>query len=96
MRKFVSGELSGSEFVDRVLYPILSDKKEAQSLEEDFHRQVTIELDSKSFGFSKILLNLQLPVEGFDEDPEESFFTEEELREGVQLALLDMENYFKN
>lgn len=96
MRKFVSGELSGSEFVDRVLYPILSDKKKAQSLEEDFHRQVTIELDSKSFGFSKILLNLQLPVEGFDEDPEESFFTEEELREGVQLALLDMENYFKN
>ena len=71
----------------------------AQSLEEDFHRQVTIELDSKSFQFSKILLNLQLPIEAFDDEPEDDisfYFTEEKLREGVKLALIDMEKYFKN
>ena len=96
MQKFVAGELNGSEFVDRVLYSILSDRKEAQSLEEDFHRQVTIDLDSKSFRFSEILVNLQLPLEAFDNEPEENIFTEEQLREGVKLALMDMEKYFKN
>ena len=99
MRKFVAGELSGSEFVDRVLYSILSDKKEAQSLEENFHDQLTLELDSKSFQFSKIILNLQLPIEAFDDEPEEDngkYFTEEELREGVKFALIDMEKYFKD
>lgn len=68
-------------------------------MEEDFQRQETIKLDSKSFQFSKILLNLQLAVQAFDDEPEEntsSYFPEEKLREGVQLALLDMENYFKN
>lgn len=99
MQKFVAGKLNGSEFVDQVLYSILSDKKEAQSLEEDFQSQLTLELDSKSFQFSKIILNLQLPVEGFDNEPEEddeNYFTEEKLREGVKLTLIDMEKYFKD
>lgn len=97
LRKFIAGELSDSEFIDRVLYPILSNKKEAQDLEEDFRQQVTIELDPKSFQFSKILLNLQLLLEAFDDEPEEDdsdYFTEEELREGIKLALRDMEKYF--
>ena len=99
MIKFVAGELNGSEFVDQTLYSILSDKKEAQSLEEDFQRQITLELDSKSFQFLKIILNLQLPVEAFDDEPEEddeNYFTEEKLREGVKLVLIAMEKYFKD
>jgi len=99
LRKFVAGELPGFEFVDQVLYSILSDKKEAQSLEKDFHRQVTIELDSKSFKFSKILLNLQLTLEAFDDELEENspgYFTEEEIRKWVELALRDMEEYFND
>ena len=95
LRKFVAGELNASEFVDRVLYPILSNKREADDLKREFYRQVNLDLDSKSFEFSKILLALILPLEGFDEEPEESFFTEEELREGVKLALKEMEKYFK-
>jgi Fe-S-cluster formation regulator IscX/YfhJ len=47
----------------------------------------------------KIILNLILPLEAFDDEPEEggeNYFTEEILREGVKLALIDMEKYFKN
>lgn len=96
LQKFVASELDGSEFVAEVLYAILSDKNEAQSLEEDFYQQRTINLDPKSFQFSKILLNLILPLEGFDADPDESFFTEDELRKGIKIALKAMENYFKD
>jgi Fe-S-cluster formation regulator IscX/YfhJ len=99
MRKFVAGKSNASEFVDQVLYSILSNKREGQSLEEDFQSQLTLELDSKSFKFSKIILNLILPLEAFDDEPEEgdeNYFTEEILREGVKLALIDMEKYFKN
>jgi hypothetical protein len=68
LRKFVAGQLNASEFVDRVLYPILSNKREADDLKREFSRQVNLDLDSKSFEFSKILLALILPLEGFDED----------------------------
>lgn len=86
-------------YIQFYLIKNLSDKKEAQSLEEDFQSQLTLELDSKSFQFSKIILNLQLPIEAFDDEPEEddeNYFTEEKLREGVKLALIDMEKYFKD
>lgn len=69
LRKFVAGELNASEFVNRVLYPILSNKREADDLKREFSRQVNLDLDSKSFEFSKILLALILPLEGFDEEP---------------------------
>ena len=51
LRKFVASELSGSEFVDRVLYSILSDKKEAQSLEEDSNSIVKIFFQTLCFFF---------------------------------------------
>ena len=94
MRKFVDGELDGSEFVSRVLYRILSEREDAQNLEEDFYRQRTIDLDPKSFQFSKIILNLVLPLEGFDEDPNKSFFNEKELQDGIKIALKEMDKYF--
>lgn len=96
LRNFVAGELDGSEFVAQVLYAILSDKNQALDLEEAFYQKRNIDLDPKSFQFSEIILNLLLPLEGFDADPNESFFTEEELRKGVKLALKEIEKYFKD
>ena len=96
LQNFVAGELDCSEFVTEVLYAILSDKNEAQSLEEDFYQQKTINLDPKSFQFSKILLNLILPLQGFYLGPRQSLVEEDELQKGVKLALKSMEHYFKD
>ena len=94
MRKFVEYELSTMDFLTEVLYPSLSNTNEARDLKEDFRRQKNIELDPKSFGFSKIILGLVFLLEGFDEDLEESFFTEEEFREIIQNSLMKAERYF--
>lgn len=54
-------------------------------MEENVQSQFTRELYSKSFQFSKIILNLLLPVEACDNEPEEddeNYFTEDKLREG--------------
>jgi Fe-S-cluster formation regulator IscX/YfhJ len=96
MRKFVAYELSTIDFVAEVLYPSLSNTNEARELKEDFRRQANIELDPKSFGFSKIISGLIPFLEGFDEDPEESFLTEEEFREIIQNSLMKLEKYFIN
>ena len=96
MRKFVAYELSTMDFVTEVLYPSLSNTNEAWELKEDFKRQANIELDPKSFGFSKIISGLIPILEGFDEDPEESFLTEEEFREVIQNSLMKVEKYFIN
>ena len=96
MRKFVAYELSTIDFVAEVLDSSLSNTNEAQELKEDFRRQANIELDPKSFGFSKIISGLIPFLEGFDADPEESFLTEEEFREVIQNSLMKVEKYFIN
>lgn len=96
MRNFVAYKLSIADFIAEVLYPSLSNINEAWELKEDFRRQANIELDPKSFGFSKIISGLTPILEGFDQDPEESFFTEEEFREVIQNSLMKVEKYFIN
>ena len=96
MWKFVEYELSIADFIAEVLYPSLSNTNEARDLREDFRRQANIELDPKSFGFSNIISGLIPILEGFDEDPEESFLTEEEFREIIQNLLIKVEKYFIN
>jgi hypothetical protein len=93
IQKFVSNELSIVDFISEVLYPSLSNKKEAFDLIEDFQRQASIDLDPKSFGFSKIISDLTPVLEGFDEDPEESFFAEEEFREIIENVSIKLEKY---
>lgn len=95
LQRFIARELKPSEFINHVLYPIQSDKRKARDLEIDFSQQAQIEFDPKSFQFSKIILDLQFILEGFDEE-EEAIITEEELREAVKLALKDMDKYFTN
>lgn len=99
MQKFVAGQWNGSEFVNQILYQIIADRIESWDLEKDYQKQQTIELNSKNFQFSRILLNLELPLEAFDNDPNEDdsdYLTEDELREIVQRALIEIEKYFIN
>ena len=93
IQKFVANKLSIADFVGEVLYLSLSNKKDASNLIEDFQRQANIELDQKSFGFSKIISDLTPVLEGFDEDQEESFFTEKEFREIIENAAIKLEKY---
>ena len=93
IQKFVSNELSIADFISEILYPSLSNKKEAFDLIEDFRRQASIELDPKSFGFSKIISDLIPGLEGFDNDPKESFFTENEFREIIENTAIKLEKY---
>jgi hypothetical protein len=93
IQKFVSNELSIPDFIAEVLYPSLSNKREVSDLLEDFRRQASIELDPKSFGFSKIISDLIPVLEGFDEDQEESVFTEKEFREIIENVAIKLEKY---
>jgi Fe-S-cluster formation regulator IscX/YfhJ len=93
IEKFLSNELSILDFIAEVLYPSLSNKREASDLLKDFQRQTSIDLDPKSFGFSKIISGLIPVLEGFDEDPEESFFTNEEFREIIENVSIKLEKY---
>ena len=56
MGEFVASKSNCSEFIDQVLYSMLFDRREGQSLGENFQSQLTLEVDSKSFQFSKIIL----------------------------------------
>ena len=93
IQKFVGGELSIVDFISEFLYPSLSTKREASALIEDFQRQASIDLDPKSLGFSNIISDLTPVLEGFDEDPEESIFTEKEFREIIEAAAIKLEQY---
>jgi hypothetical protein len=93
IQKFVSNELNIPDFIAEVLYPSLSNKREASDLIEDFQRQASIELDPKSFGFSTIISDLTPVLEGYDEDQEESFFTEQDFREIIENTAIKLEKY---
>ena len=98
MQKFVSHELSGSDFVIRVFYQILEDKKKSDLLTKDFERQATLELNPKIFQFSEIIKDLDLILEAFNEeesDVEDSVsLTEDQLRKIVKDLLPKVEKYF--
>ena len=95
IQKFLSNQLTIADFISEVLYPSLSNNliKKAFDLIEDFQRQASIDLDPKSFGFSKIISDLTTVLGGFDENLEESFFTEEEFREIIENAAIKLEKY---
>ena len=93
IQKFISNELNIPDFIAEVLYSSLSNKRDASDLIEDYERQASIELDPKSFGFSTIISDLTPVLEGYDEDPEESFFTEQEFREIIENTATKLEKY---
>lgn len=102
MEKFAAEELSGSEFVNRVYYTILSDTKESKILETDFEKQATLELNPEIFQFSKVIRDFELVLSicDFDEEPEidedeeASFLTEDKLRAIIKKELPKIQKYF--
>lgn len=102
MRKFAIGELSTSEFVWPVLEQLRTDHAEARDLVDDYYKQTKIELDPKSLDFSKIFRGLPAILETFEddflEDGEEKTIDipEEDLRKGIESALVEIEKYFKD
>ncbi len=96
MRNFVEYKLSITDFIEETLYPSLSNIDEGLELKKDYKRQINIELDPRSFGFSNIISGIVPFLEGFDLDPEETFFTEDELREIIKNSLIKVEKYFIN
>lgn len=97
MQKCVTCKLNGFEFVNQVLDQILTDWEEAKSLEKDFQKQESIALDSKNFKFWDIRFTLEAFQEGETEDEDySSYFSEEEIREWIKCALIEIENYFKD
>ena len=70
MRKFVFQELSGSEFVNLILYQILNDKKELNCLKKDFKRQKKLKLNTKIFQFLIIISDIVLALEAFNKEPQ--------------------------
>ena len=99
MRKFVACELSGSEFVDMILYKIINDRRRASLLQKDFKKQSILELNSNHYQFRKIISDLEFVLEAFDEEPEEDdvdYVTEDDLRGAVKRALVEVEKYFND
>lgn len=97
MQKFVSYELTGREFVDHFYFKLLNDQDESKLLKKDFKKQETLELNPKSYQFSKIISDFYFVLEGFDEEPEPgdlSFVSEDKLRRIVKDVLPRVEKYF--
>ena len=105
MQKFVVGELNALEFAEEFSDRLLAEQVKSKRLSTDFKQQADIELNSKSFQFSKIILDFELILEGYqdemqqlEEDDEFSendlSFTEDSIKEGVRRALAEIDKYF--
>ena len=105
MQKFVVGELNALEFAQEFSDRLLAEKAESNILLEDFQKQADIELNPKSFQFSKIILNFELLLEVYQNEMEELevgdqlsendlSFTEDSLKEGVRRELEKVNKYF--
>lgn len=97
MQKFVSHELTGREFVDHFYFKLLNDIDEWNLLKKDFQKQEKLELNPKSYQFSKIISDFYFVLEAFDEEPEpddSNFLSENELRQLVKDVLPRVKKYF--
>ena len=65
MKKFVSHKCSASDFACTIYFLIRNDLKEFECLVDDFEKQATLELNPKTFQFSKIISDFEFILEGF-------------------------------
>ena len=94
MEKFVVAEVDASEFVGLILYDILNDRGRAEDLEKDFKKQFILNLDAEHYQFGTIISDLVLVLEGYDDNEEIRYVTEEELRDVVKTVLSLIQKYF--
>lgn len=93
IKKFVSHKCSASDFARTVYFLIRNDLQEYKDLIEDFKKQETLELNPRSFQFSKIISDFELILEdcGFSGTIN---LTDDELRQIVKDTLPKVEKYF--
>ena len=108
MQKLVVDELNALEFAQEFSDKLRAEKAKAEILFKDFQKQADIELNAKSFQFSKIILAFEIPLEVYQNEMEEVeeggdqlsendlSFTEDSLKEGVGRALEEVNRYFAN
>lgn len=92
MQKFVSHELTGTEFYSQLFFKILNDRKEYSILQKDFKSQAKFKLNPKCYQFAEIIDNFYLALEAFDKEPED--LTEDQLRQIVKDVLPRGKKYF--
>ena len=63
-------------------------------LKTDFDKQAKLELTPEIFQFSKIIRDFEFVLSIFDEDPEISSLTEDELRAIIKKELPKIQKYF--
>jgi len=93
MKKFVSHKCSASEFACTIYFLIRNDLKESECLLEDFEKQATLELNPKTFQFSKIISDFEFILEGFALQRTTNL-TDDKLRQIVKDILPKVQKYF--
>ena len=93
MKKFVSHKCSASDFACTLYFLIRNDLKESECLVEDFEKQATLELNPKTFQFSKIISDFEFILEDFAFQRTTNL-TDDELRQIVKDILPEVEKYF--
>lgn len=93
MKKFVSHKCSASDFAHTMYVLIQNDLEECECLLEDFEKQATLELNRKTFQFSKIISDFEFILDGFTLERTIDL-TDDELREIVKDVLPKVEKYF--
>lgn len=93
MKKFVSHKCSASDFACTIYFLIRNDLKESKCLVEDFEKQATLELNPKTFQFSKIISDFEFILEGFALQRTTNL-TDDELRQIVKDILPKVQKYF--
>ena len=90
--------------VDHFYFKLLNDIDEANLLKKDFKKQERLELNPKSYQFSKIISDFYFALEAFDDEPEpgdssflskrSAVISENQLRQIVKDVLPRVEKYF--
>lgn len=102
MKKFVAQECSTTDFAATVYFLIRSDRKNSECLIKDFEKQARLELNPKTFQFSKIISDFEFILEDFalrealnlTDDDGLPDLTDDELRQIVKKVLPEVEKYF--
>ena len=106
MIEFLAGKLNGLEFTTIFWDRLSVEKAKSENLEKNFKKQNSIELNSKSFQFSKIILAFDLLLYSYQSEIED-LNTEDEvsdndnlciredyIREHVKLVIEEINKYF--
>lgn len=98
IKKFLDHKCSASQFGESFFYEILLSRRESEILLRDYKKQRDIKLDPINYGFSQMISNSDLFLEGYVKEldfsiPGSKILTENELYKTVENLLSKIENY---